>query len=177
MTFNAPHLIIWDGALVAEFTDGAKGVQALYDALVAARLWKARSSLLLYTPKIAYQIDRSALQPNIPSASVSSEELKKSEVLQQVKELVDEGKLRWAGHAEERLVERNITRQEVAQGLLNSRDFHEPPYTETRNGRTVYKFTILAQTDTIRIGVVASLDPQTKVVVVSTWDVKTKGWK
>lgn len=108
---------------------------------------------------------------------MSSEELKKSEVLKQVKELVLAGKLFWSSHSEDRLDQRQISRQEVTEVLLNSQDFDAPPCTETKYGRVVYKFSMAAQVGTKRIGVAASLDPQKKVVILSAWDVNKNGWK
>lgn len=92
-----------------------------------------------------------------------------SQVLNEMRALVCRGKIKWTVHAEERMAERGYDRGQVKQCLLSGH-FIERPVIPNRAGDIQYKFTMQANVDSEAIHVVASLEPEKNVVVITVID-------
>ena len=95
-----------------------------------------------------------------------NEGLTNNQVLEGMRALVRQGKISWKKHAEKRMAERGYERGQVKQCLLSGH-FVEPPVIPNKGGEIQYEFKIHANVDGMAIDVVASLVPETKVVVIS----------
>lgn len=98
-----------------------------------------------------------------------SSELSDAEVLLQVRALAKAGRLRWTEHAQKRMAERGISKDEV-KACLTCGHFGEPPTIPNRFGDIEFKFRMDATVDGERVAVAASLVPETRVVVITVID-------
>ncbi len=95
--------------------------------------------------------------------------LSDGEVLEGVRTLVSQGRISWKYHAKLRMAERGYEPGEIRQCLLSGH-FVEGPVIPNRAGDVQYEFKMRATVDSVAIDVVASLVPESKVVVISVID-------
>lgn len=95
--------------------------------------------------------------------------LTNAEVLEQVRRLVREGRIRWTRHIEEQLAERRLAKDQVKECLLTGY-FEEEPTIPNRPGDIEYSFRMRAKVDGEQMAVAASLIPETRVVAITVFD-------
>jgi hypothetical protein len=100
---------------------------------------------------------------------MSQKTLSNIQILEEVRALVRQNRIRWRGHAETRMMERGYERGQVRECLLSGR-FVESPIIPNKGGDIQYEFKIGASVDGVAIEVVASLVPETRVVVITVID-------
>jgi len=98
-----------------------------------------------------------------------AETLTDGQVLVGVRDLVGQGKIAWTFHARERMAERGVDSGQVRECLLKG-SFSESPVIPNRGGPIQYTFTMSARIDRENIPVVASLFPESKVLVITVLD-------
>jgi hypothetical protein len=103
-----------------------------------------------------------------------SESLTDAQVLEQVRHLVKQGRIRWTAHIEERLAQRKFEKGQVKECLLRGY-FEEPPTIPNRGGDIEYVFRMAAMVDGEQIRVAASLIPFRRVVAITVFDPDTQG--
>jgi hypothetical protein len=94
-----------------------------------------------------------------------------NQVLDETRVLVRKGKIRWTLHVEERMVERGYARDQITECLLSGY-FIERPIDPNRGGELQYQFRIRGNIDGEVLEIVASLIPETRVVVITVIDPK-----
>lgn len=92
-----------------------------------------------------------------------------AEVLEQVRRLVGQGRIKWTPHIEEKLKERGLAKDQ-AKECLRIGYFEETPFIPNRPGDIEYKFQVRARVDGEEIRVVASLIPESHVVAITVFD-------
>jgi hypothetical protein len=92
-----------------------------------------------------------------------------NQVLDGVRVLVRQNKIRWTDHSEQRMEERGYDRGQIRQCLLSG-VFVQRPVIPNRTGPLQYEVKMRAKVDGVWIEVVASLVPVTKVVVITVID-------
>lgn len=97
------------------------------------------------------------------------ESLTDNQVLEEVRVLVRQSKIRWTYHAEQRMAQRGYDRGQIRQCLLSGY-FIEEPFIPNRSGEVEYKFTFRANVDGETLDVAASLIPEKSVVVITLFD-------
>lgn len=95
--------------------------------------------------------------------------LSDQEVERQVRQLARQGRNRWTTHAEEKMAQRGISKDQVKQ-CLTAGYFEERPTISNRPGDIEYKFRMAAIVDGEPIRVVASLNPSSAVVVITLFE-------
>lgn len=95
--------------------------------------------------------------------------LSDNEVLSGVRDLVGRSRVKYKDHAEDRMVERGYTREDVHQCLMRGR-FTERPCLANKSGPIQYKFTVRAFIEGRRIDVAAALFPDQNVLVITVID-------
>jgi len=104
---------------------------------------------------------------------MSQRGLTDAEVLEQVRRLVGEGRIRWTRHIEERMAERHIAKDEVKE-CLQIGLFEERPTVPNRTGEIEYVFRMRAKVDGEQLRVAASLIPEKRVVAITVFDPETQ---
>lgn len=88
------------------------------------------------------------------------------QVLQRVRDFVSKGRIKWSLHAEKKMAERGYGKDQVKKCLLGGQ-FTENPHQPNRAGPIEYKFTMAATIEGRGIEVVASLNPDSKVLIIT----------
>lgn len=97
------------------------------------------------------------------------EQLTDHQVLTEIRVLVQQSKIGWTKHAEERMAERGFEKGQIKK-CLSSGTFIERPVLPNRSGELEYKFTLSGNVDGEIINVAACLIPEKKVVVITVFD-------
>ena len=97
------------------------------------------------------------------------EYLTDNQVLDEMRVLVRRGKIRWTLHVEERMAERGFAREQITECLLLG-FFIERPIDPNTGNELQYKFRIRGNIDGVVLEVVASLVPESRVVVITVFD-------
>lgn len=90
------------------------------------------------------------------------------QVLRRVRDFVSKGCIKWTHHAEDQMAMRGYDKDQVKKCLLSGQ-FTENPHQPNR-GPIEYKFKMFAVIEGRKIEVVASLNPDTKVFVITAID-------
>lgn len=96
-------------------------------------------------------------------------QLNNNKVLSQVRKLTAENKIEWTLHSEEKLAERSIGKDEVRECLLKGFFFKEFPIISTKSAEINYAFLMRARVEGQFLNVKASLYPEKKVLVITTF--------
>jgi hypothetical protein len=100
---------------------------------------------------------------------MASKSLTDHAVKAQVRALVTTGNVVWRVHAEEQMAARGFDKGQVKQCLCQG-TFAERPHVPNRRGPLQYEFKMRARVDREPMEVVASLYPETEVVVITVID-------
>ena len=92
-----------------------------------------------------------------------------AEVLEQVRRLVGNGRIRWTKHVQERMEQRGISKDDVKQ-CLRTGFFDERPTVPNRPGEIEYSFRMAANVEGRHLRVAASLLPETRVIAITVFD-------
>src|SRR5438309_32487 len=92
-----------------------------------------------------------------------------AEVLEQVRRLVSQGRIRWTVHIEQQMAKRGIAKDQVKQCLMTGY-FEERPAVPNRPGEIEYAFRMAAKVDGEQVRVAASLIPNKRVVAITVFD-------
>jgi hypothetical protein len=95
--------------------------------------------------------------------------LTNAEVLEQVRRLVKEGRIRWTHHIQLQLEARGLAKDQVKE-CLSIGYFEEEPTVPNRFGDIEYSFRMKAKVDGLQMRVAASLVPETRVVAITVFD-------
>lgn len=95
--------------------------------------------------------------------------LNNNEVLAQVQLLARSGHIKWTTHVQERMVERGFSKGQVKQ-CLTTGFFTEQPTIPNAFGDIQYKFNMSSTVDGEFITVVASLYPNSNVLIITVID-------
>lgn len=93
--------------------------------------------------------------------------LNDQQVLSEVRRLVSIAQVSWGHHAVVRMAERGLSKGEIKECLLKGY-FIERPHVPNQS-EMQYKFTMFATVEGLDLTVVASLYPNTKVVVITAY--------
>lgn len=97
---------------------------------------------------------------------MSYKPLTESEVLADVRRMAASNKLVWSAHAEDRLCERGLDREQIKACLLKG-NFVNKPYVPNKPGEIQYEFKMKAKIDSEQISVVASLRPEKNLIIIT----------
>ena len=94
--------------------------------------------------------------------------LSDGEITEQVRRLVSQGRIQWLPHALSQMADRGIAKDQVKE-CLQVGYYEEPPTVPNRGGAIEYKFRMAAKVDGDQLQVVASLVPDSKVIVITAF--------
>ncbi len=103
---------------------------------------------------------------------MASASLSDQDVLLELRRLVRLGLVAWTAHAEERLIQRGVSKGQVKSVLLSGK-FFERPHVPLRSGAIEYKFTMRGSSDGQKLDVPASLLPGDRVVIITVTELGT----
>lgn len=109
-----------------------------------------------------------------PKDNPAEKRLEDAEVQRWVRELVAAGAIAWRDHAERAMLKRGWSKDQAKECLAKG-VFEERPFVPNRPGPIQYEFAMRARVDGEDLKVAASLIPDSRVVVITIKNRRSRG--